>query len=50
MYSVGDGVDIEAAQRINLHTVNFENLQWPGYQPNGLIPRVWSFGTAYGFC
>ena len=50
MYSFGGGVDIQAAQRINLRAVDFENLQWPGFQPNGLTPRVWSSGAAYGFC
>jgi hypothetical protein len=49
MDSFGGGVDIQATPRINLRAVDFEDLQWPGYQPNGLTPRVWSFGRAYAF-
>jgi hypothetical protein len=49
MYSFGGGIDIQATPSINLRAVDFEDLQWPGYQPSGLTPRVWSFGRAYAF-
>lgn len=50
MDSFGGRVDIQATQHSNVRAGYFEYQQWPGYQPNGLTPRVWSFGAAYGFC
>ena len=49
IYSFGGGIDIQATHNINVHAVDFEYQQWPGYQANGLTPQVWSFGAAYAF-
>jgi hypothetical protein len=42
--------DIDLTRHINVRALDFEHQQWPGYPPNGLTPKVWTFGAAYAFC
>ena len=49
IYAFGGGVDIALTRLLNLRVVDFEYQQWPGYPPDGLAPKVWTFGAAYTF-
>lgn len=49
IYSFGGGLDIYLTRHINVRALDFEYQQWPGYPPNGLAPKVWTFGAAYAF-
>ena len=46
---LGGGIDIALTRGLNLRAVDFEYQQWPGYPPDGLTPKVWTFGAAYTF-
>lgn len=48
-YVFGGGVDLRAMEHINIRAIDFEYQNWPGYQPSGLSPMVFTFGAAYAF-
>ena len=48
-YSLGAGLDYRLSRSINIRAINFEQQLWPGFTPNGLSPRIISFGAAYRF-
>jgi Outer membrane protein beta-barrel domain len=49
IYTFGGGVDVKATEHINIRAFDFEYQKWPGYQPSGLTPLVFTFGAAYAF-
>jgi len=49
IYAFGGGVDVPLTPHLNIRAVDFEYQKWPGFEPNGLSPLVWTFGAAYRF-
>jgi hypothetical protein len=49
IYAFGGGVDIPISKHVNIRAIDFEYQKWPGFEPNGLSPLVFSFGAAYRF-
>jgi opacity protein-like surface antigen len=47
-YSLSTGVDYHVVPALNV-TAEYEYQQWLSFPPNGLTPRIFSFGAAYRF-
>ena len=49
IYALGGGLDVPINRHLNIRAVDFEYQGWPGFNPNGLSPYVFTFGAAYRF-
>jgi len=49
IYSLGGGLDIRVKPYLNVRAFDFEWQHWGAFPPNGLTPRLLSFGVAYHF-
>jgi hypothetical protein len=49
MYSFGGGVDIRVKPYLNVRLIDVELQKWGSFPPNGLSPKVYTFGVAYRF-
>lgn len=46
-FAPGGGLDIRATRHINVRAFDVEFQKWPGFNPNGLSPIVYTIGVAY---
>jgi hypothetical protein len=49
IYALGGGLDIHVKPYLNVRAFDFEWQNWGSFPPNGLDPRLLSFGVAYHF-
>src|ERR1700738_5345016 len=48
IFAIGGGVDYHVGPWLNVRA-EYEYQQWLSFPPNGLTPRIFSFGAAYRF-
>ena len=47
IYAFGGGLEYRFARKFNVRIVDFEQEEWPSFQPHTLAPAVVTFGVSY---
>jgi len=47
MYAYGGGVEYRLGRRLNVRLVDFEQQEWPDFEPHTLGPTALTFGVSY---
>lgn len=47
LYALGGGLEYRLARRFNVRLIDFEQQEWPSFQPHTLAPTVVTFGVSY---
>ncbi len=47
VYAFGGGLEYRIAHKFNLRVIDFEQQEWPDFQPHTLAPAAATFGLSY---